>query len=601
MRMIFFFFFTVLAASVQRKVKGPHDFLLERELGIKRPEPITVLCRLIFEFFEEDKVREFGKFLNEHPFHSVSQIIHHLRIYEETESGDYVGETTFIKLFLAEGNLFLLFARHFKTCPFIRDLAASMAEEARRLSKEAKRSPSEMDRLSKRISIVGFIYRLGGMSERFINLADSFDLFDMSLYCTLGNEFQPEWKEALDSASSQYYFRSFGNELIGEFFPRNTHIFTLKLDEIQSNFKFLFYTLAEIKFCEKFLENFLALELRLGNEDMPAAKDPILGDVISEMREQKSILKPFIVHSGEIAYERLISLMSFYSENFRLKFKSSLQGRQLVRFLRIFQNHTILPNLPIPAINMLCGYYIRDIKASQKDALDIVLKLSDEERRSLKSLQPSFPFIITGISDPNCINPQEILESLLQLGITGYNAPIYVLAKFSLIYILNPVKSLSIFDLEKEAETNNFIKEVLSYEVELYGGKVMPFLEFLSNYGSTQVFGALKNVPFSNDLFAFNDFFKELVSIYYYPKFDPLSYLVYFKSDDSFKKFLLGLWAAKHGEKLPLGFGEIISFFPASEGIRLEHMIDYKKNFFKWLNTFLSLFQEYIIGRGLRI
>ena len=265
--------------------------------------------------------------------------------------------------------------------------------------------------------------------------------------------------------------------------------------------------------------------------DMLAAKDPILRDVISEMKDQKSILKPFIVHPGEIAYERLISLISFYSDNFGQRFEtSSRRGRQLVRFLRIFQKHPILPNLPIPAINMLCSYYVRDNKVSQKDALDIVLKLSDDERSSLKSLQPNFSFIIAGISDPDCINPPEILDSLLQIGITEYNAPIYVLAKFSLTYILNPVKSVRefIFDLKKEAETNSFIKEVLSHKVES-DDKVMPFLEFLSKFESTHVFAALQDVHFDKEGLVFNFFFQELVNIYYYPNLDLFYYKIYFK------------------------------------------------------------------------
>ena len=134
--------------------------------------------------------------------------------------------------------------------------------------------------------------------------------------------------------------------------------------------------------------------------------------------------------------------------------------------------------------------------------------------------------------------PREILDSLLQIGITEYNAPIYVLAKFSLTYILNPVKSVREFivDLEKEAKTNSFIKEVLSYKFN-FEGSFMPVLEFLSNSGLTQVFADLQYVYFVEERMVFKFFFRELVSIYYYPKLDLLSYFMYFKVDILLQKF----------------------------------------------------------------
>ena len=187
MRILFFFFFTFLAASVQRKGKGPFDYLLKKELGIKSPEPINVLSRLIFEFFEENKVKEFGAFLDEYPTHTVSQIIHqefrlYKRDWEEWKLID-AGETTFRKLLAKEKNLYLLFARHMETCPFIRDLAASMMENARR------------SKSSKRISIVGFIYRLSIIykeSRHAVQNENYIDLFDLLLDYTLGNKVQLE-------------------------------------------------------------------------------------------------------------------------------------------------------------------------------------------------------------------------------------------------------------------------------------------------------------------------------------------------------------------------------------------------------------------------
>ena len=496
------------------------------------------------------------------------------------------GSTTFPKLLAKEKNLYSLFAHHMGgTCPFINQLLVIMLNRAKDSSK--------------RISILGFIYRLGEIYAKTTKVSQNdeyTDFLGLLLDYTLGNEVKLERLDIL-SRLGLTHSRTFGREVIGEFFLRGERLSDLKTNEIQSYFKLLVYTKAEIEFCQKFLREFLTFESLLGKGGMLVAKDPILRDVISEMSDQKSILKPFIVHPGEIAYERLILLISFYSENFRQTFKaSSYKGGQLVRFLRIFQKHPTFPNLPISAINMLCSYYIRDIKASQKDAVDIVLKLSREERSSLKSLQPNFPFIIAGISDPSCTNHQEILESLLQIGITECNAPIYVLVKFSLTYILNPVTSLRtfIFDLEQEAETNSFIKEVLSYKIES-NDKVMPFLEFLSKFESSHVFAALQNVHFDKESLVFDFFFKELVSIYYYPKLDLYDYFPYFESHDSFRRFLWDLWAAKHGNEPPFGFTEIFKFFGGGERYSLTHMIDYKKDFTKWLSLFRSSFQEYII------
>ena len=76
--------------------------------------------------------------------------------------------------------------------------------------------------------------------------------------------------------------------------------------------------MGELKFTKEFLNKFLSLEDFLDVDNIMPVGDPIMNDVVFEMRSQGSILKPFIEHMGELAYERLITLFKFYSENFNL-------------------------------------------------------------------------------------------------------------------------------------------------------------------------------------------------------------------------------------------------------------------------------------------
>ena len=251
------------------------------------------------------------------------------------------------------------------------------------------------------------------------------------------------------------------------------------------------------------------------------------------------------------------------------------------------------PNLPTSVLKILFGYYTRF--PPHKDAVEAVIELSVDQRLSLKSLQKDFPFIITGISNPNCINQTEILESLVQIGISVYSAPIYVLAKFSLPYVLNPVKSLREFvdDLKMAAATDIFLTDVLSFGVE-FSGDYIPLQKFFSTFDdSTQIFTVLFNISFDSEPSAFKYFFHELEKIYYYPGMELSSYRVYFKSDESFKIFLKDLWAAKH--KGQLGFAEIFKHFNAEDRVSLTDSLDYKRNFIRWLNFFNVFFKESII------
>ena len=255
---------------------------------------------------------------------------------------------------------------------------------------------------------------------------------------------------------------------------------------------------------------------------------------------------------------------------------------------------------------MLFGYYVQKIHVPHDDAVEIVLKLSDQERLSLKSLQPSFPFIVNGISDPSCVNHSEILESLLQIGITEYSAPIFVLAKFSLPYILNPDRSIGefLFDLKEEAKSNRFINDILNYSVFKGNYDFEPFSEFLSKFDdSDSVLYVLDYARFKEEPPAFKFFFHELEKIYYHGM-EPTSYKHYFSSNDSFRKFLKDLWNAKHGIE-PIGFDNIFKFFPDEQRKLLTSLltssVDREIIFPTWMDFFNSYFKEHIIDKKRKI
>ena len=138
-----FLLFTVATASLHGR-RGTYDYPL------KGTPPQIALCNLIFEFFEDNKVKTFGDFLDKNPDNNVNRIIHrNFGLYEKRgEELIDAGSTSFRKLLAKEKNLYSLFARHMGgDCPFVDSLLTSMLDIAKGSSK--------------RISILGFIYRLG--------------------------------------------------------------------------------------------------------------------------------------------------------------------------------------------------------------------------------------------------------------------------------------------------------------------------------------------------------------------------------------------------------------------------------------------------------
>ena len=100
-------------------------------------------------------------------------------IYEKREEEFiYVGDTTFRKLLAEEKNLYSLFAHHMGgTCLFIDSLLTSMLDGAKYSSK--------------RISILGFIYRLGDIYAETTEVSQNdeyTDFLDLLLDYVLGHE-----------------------------------------------------------------------------------------------------------------------------------------------------------------------------------------------------------------------------------------------------------------------------------------------------------------------------------------------------------------------------------------------------------------------------
>lgn len=89
---ILFLLFAVATASLHGR-RGAYDYPLK---GIP---PQSALCNLIFEFFEDNKVKTFGAFLDKKPNHSLNLIMNRsFGIYEKREEEFIYGETTFRKL-----------------------------------------------------------------------------------------------------------------------------------------------------------------------------------------------------------------------------------------------------------------------------------------------------------------------------------------------------------------------------------------------------------------------------------------------------------------------------------------------------------------------
>lgn len=577
------FFPFVFSASRKRQPPSLYDHLMRREIGTGNK--ILSLSDTIFELFETNKISQLGLLMEKKTF-DVDLAIPEGRFPLSEETGREnlpVRRVTFRELLGEEKSLYLVFAKHMNTCPFIKDLIKNLA------------SKGIAEGSSIKLSILGFIDRLGTIYRETIQASerpDYFTLFDLLLDYTLGKDVNPK-RLSVFSLLGIRNSRTFGYKVVGKIFPFNTMLSDLEMDRIHSCLKALAYSKSEIELSF----NILGIGIIDINEflesldELQTEKDMFVKEVISEMKKERSILKPFVEHSGKLPYERLISLMDFCNENTESK---RFQKNQCVRFLRK------APSVPVPALNLLFGYFIRNVKTPQKSAFDLIMKLSDQERISLKRLQPQSVSNFE-ISDPNCKEEDLILRSLLEIGLTDTTAPIYSLVWFSIPYILNPNQTIENFikDLVAKAEKDVFLKTILNYKEKGISGISKSFISFLYNCPeNSEIFTILLNTWIEEDPSAFNFYFRELVKMFYYPGLDLRDFLTRFGTPSSQKMFLKDLWDAKHGRRL--GFADILKFFPKEEEVRLTESISYKKNFNNWLYFFVSLFEENIINKKIR-
>jgi hypothetical protein len=377
------------------------------------------------------------------------------------------------------------------------------------------------------------------------------------------------------------------------YYPQSTELSKFTKEERDMHLKFLKFSKSEIEFAYNFFdkldENEEYLEINDDDpEDMPATRDFFMKDVISEMQREKSILRPFTRVTGRLSYERLISLMDYCSKNLQITGMDKFRTCRCVLFL---QN---APNVSADALNLIFGYYIHHLNSYRHNAIKIIKGLSDKDRMRLKRLQTN-PQIISGISDPNCQGETKILQSLLEVGVFGkYELP-YALAMFSLSYFQNPERSVQFFDdLKKEAKEDKLLQKVLNASVCGPTFESITFTKHLEGYSEDDKLFALFYLWLDETPRTERYFLNELVKIFLYPEFDLYLFRSYFETDKAFRKFLIDLNTAKN--EGPLGFENIWPLFPVEEVWRLKEIFSHKRNFYKWLHLFISLFQTHIIN-----
>jgi hypothetical protein len=583
--MIFYYLFALLsplALSMYRRGDkhpfGSHSYLAMREFGVrpKFVDPMTLLSDLILKVFEENKVEDFDRLLSERSSsYGIGIAVNQEFPMRELKEGE-IGPApkTTLKELLKRENLFVIFAKYKWECEFVKDIIKSLEARARDYNRG--------------ISIMGFINRLEDIyleTEHLEGHPLYVDLYKLLLDYALGNRVTIN-RLGIFPRLNLLASTTFGRDVIGQIFPKNWPLGSINPEKLQWYFRLLVFSKAEIKFATSFLNDFLETRLVISG-------DLFMNEVIFEIQRTNSFLKPFAEHRDEIVYRRLIRLMEFYLKNIREPSDAIRTEKKCIKYLQR------APNLPVPVMNLLFSYYMQTATTPHEEVVDMILKLSGEERTSIMALQSDPAY--NGVSDSTCVNPSEILESLLQIGCTEFDGSLFALAKFSIPFFLDPFWTLEEFlvALEEEAKTNDDLRKALSYIVQFKHKSSSLPLGNLKSSIFPFAFQLLRELRFEKAPLLFRYFLRDLVKIHIYPDLDLFLFLKSFKTEVSQKQFLEDLWNVKNG--IGIGFTRVFFLFPLEHVKTLKQDVNFRKDYTYWIKIFAVLFKRYIINKNLTI